>query len=155
METPIISSSKEIQSNAIGKETYGNFSEHEGVLPVYFHDHDNNVTPENVTVAYLRGYGRLFVAKHLGCSAKASSLCNIMEGPILSTRLVIGYGAIAGRLCNTLCTFLMLHPVFSISLDPLKRPAWQVICNKHQCEASCHLLAIHITPISFMQGYKP
>jgi hypothetical protein len=26
-----------------------------------------------------------------------------------------------------------LQPVFSISLDPLKRPGLQAICNKHQC----------------------
>jgi hypothetical protein len=26
-----------------------------------------------------------------------------------------------------------LQPVFSISLDPLKRPGLHAICNKHQC----------------------
>jgi hypothetical protein len=43
--------------------------------------------------------------------------------------------------CDSLCCYswkvthhpLILQPVFSISLDPLKRPGLQVICNKHQC----------------------
>jgi hypothetical protein len=35
---------------------------------------------------------------------------------------------------------LISHPVISISLDPL-RGILLAICNRHQCEASCHLLA--------------
>ena len=43
--------------------------------------------------------------------------------------------------CDGLCCYgwkvthhpLFLQPVFSTSLDPLKRPGLQVICNKHQC----------------------
>ena len=63
-----------------------------------------------------------------------------MPGPILPTSLVTGYSAAAGRLQISLPTPLISHPVISISLDPFRGTSL-AICNKRQCEVSCHLLA--------------
>jgi hypothetical protein len=65
-----------------------------------------------------------------------------MPDLMLPTWLVTGYSATARRLQISLPIPLISHLVISIPLDPTRGTSL-VICNRGQCEASCHLL---ITP---------
>jgi hypothetical protein len=70
----------------------------------------------SVIVVHVGDYGRVLVAKGLGCCAKALLFGTTLPGSILPKILVIGDGTTTKRLWYTLRTVLVEHPVITISL---------------------------------------
>lgn len=70
----------------------------------------------------------------LRCPMSCKTLC-----PTLSNCLVPGYGAKAGQLSTTLPT-VQISSLVSLCIPSATKSSWDAICNRRQCEASCHFL---------------